>query len=521
MDGDISERNLSLATAYGSTAYIRNENCKGNKVFNLMLCEKRWHEQLEQDIQKFKAEDHNFRICIVSQSSSQAVGLERELTMKYPDIRVKKLVGTDDGDTKKEFLEDINKTLEDANVFIYSPVIESGVDITVPVKKVFGLLCSSSNSQRALMQMVARCRNVQEPRMDMLAPARMKVNNNFRFWTFREVLELNREAVNESHGCEFLVQDGHLTFGESEKSKRRKIVSVFNMTEKLNKHPSVYLNYLRMLVEGKGVKWQVDEAVLDPDPGPRRKHYRISAIMGAADVSQEVFDEIGVRKKMGKTTTEENFQWERRYWKRYWKKFFAVEALDDEVLTKFLFGVNPLQNFLSLIDINNYNNDDNLRTVNQMEKVLLIRKLLDGLGFETVVDTQRHVEHEAFMTNFWCNVFDDPTFKRHKRFNELFNLSRSSKLFKDMSPKRVQNWINRVIEPFSLQVVLEREGYRLRVLNDVLGIVRRRNARGQSFFDGLKLLGQTVPERGEIEVEFEDEEEEFFPLKRKQPESGR
>ena len=121
MDGDISERTLSLATAYGSATYIRNENCEGNNVFSLMLCEKRWHEQLEQDIQKFKAEDHNFRICIVSQSSSQAVGLERELTMKYPDIRVKKLVGTDDGDTKKEFLEDINKTLEDANVLFTAP----------------------------------------------------------------------------------------------------------------------------------------------------------------------------------------------------------------------------------------------------------------------------------------------------------------------------------------------------------------------------------------------------------------
>ena len=48
----------------------------------------------------------------------------------------------------------------------------------------------------------------------------------------------------------------------------------------------------------------------------------------------------------------------------------------------------------------------------------------------------------------------------------------------------------------------------MRVLNDVLGIVRRRNARGQTFFDGLKLLGQTVPGRGEIEVEEEDGEEE-------------
>ena len=48
----------------------------------------------------------------------------------------------------------------------------------------------------------------------------------------------------------------------------------------------------------------------------------------------------------------------------------------------------------------------------------------------------------------------------------------------------------------------------MRVLNDELGIVRGRNARGQTFFDGLKLLGQTVPGRGEIKVEEEDVEEE-------------
>jgi len=65
-----------------------------------------------------------------------------------------------------------------------------------------------------------------------------------------------------------------------------------------------------------------------------------------------------------------------------------------------------------------------------------------------------------------------------------------------------------VIEPFSLQVVLEREGYRLMVLNDVLGIVRRRNARGQTFFDSLNLLGQVSPERGAIDVVMDDGEEE-------------
>ena len=45
---------------------------------------------------------------------------------------MKGLVGLDSGMTKKDFLEAVN-------VFIYSPVIESGVDITIPVNKIYGV----------------------------------------------------------------------------------------------------------------------------------------------------------------------------------------------------------------------------------------------------------------------------------------------------------------------------------------------------------------------------------------------
>jgi hypothetical protein len=89
----------------------------------------------------------------------------------------------------------IAQTLDDVHIFIYSPVIESGVDITAPVKKVYGILCNRSNSQRALLQMMARCRKVEDPRRDVLNDPRLKVNNNFRFWNYREVLELNRQTV--------------------------------------------------------------------------------------------------------------------------------------------------------------------------------------------------------------------------------------------------------------------------------------------------------------------------------------
>ena len=99
----------------------------------------------------------------MSQSSTKVVALETVLKERYPHLNIKPLIGSDSGETKRQALEDINETLEDANVVLYSPVIESGVDITVNVKKVYGMLCSKSNSQRAFLQMINRCRCVEDP----------------------------------------------------------------------------------------------------------------------------------------------------------------------------------------------------------------------------------------------------------------------------------------------------------------------------------------------------------------------
>ena len=92
--------------------------------------------------------------------------MESDRKERDPHLNIKRLIGSDSGETKRQALEDINETLEGVNVFLYSPVIASGVDIMVNVKKVYGLLSSKSNSQRALLQMISRCRSVEEPRMD-------------------------------------------------------------------------------------------------------------------------------------------------------------------------------------------------------------------------------------------------------------------------------------------------------------------------------------------------------------------
>ena len=74
------------------------------------------------------------------------------------------------------------------NVLLYSPVIEAGVDIAVKAKKVYGILSAKSDSQRAFLQMINRCRNVEEPRMDFLRGEGLEINSNYNFWKYSEVL---------------------------------------------------------------------------------------------------------------------------------------------------------------------------------------------------------------------------------------------------------------------------------------------------------------------------------------------
>jgi hypothetical protein len=69
-------------------------------------------------------------------------------------------------------------------------------------------------------------------------------------------LELNKHTVNNIR-AEFVIEDGELMLEESALSKQRKNISIHNEVERLNKHPSLFINYLRVLAEGKGIKFQI------------------------------------------------------------------------------------------------------------------------------------------------------------------------------------------------------------------------------------------------------------------------
>lgn len=490
MDGDMSERSLGFASSYGSMVYVNNKNTETNKSLNIICDRTKWEQGLHRDIETFKQQDPKFRICIVSQSSSQIVSLEEDLKRRFPDIKVKRLIGIDGGETKKKFLEDINESLADSNVFLYSPVIESGVDITIPVKKLYGVLSCKSNSQRAYLQMLARCRVVEIGQVDIAGDPQLKINKNHCFWKYGEVLELNRSTVTATTGFRFTVANGLLRLSDSP-DVRRKNISVFNQVERLNKHPSLFINYLRILAASKGMGFTVDEEqLLERTAAAKepRTNYRLDCIMQAPEITQTEYDEISARKKQGKTTTEENFKAERCFWERYLVQ--RGPELDPKLLVEFMYDSNPLNYFLGLVDIRNHKKEDNLRSAKFVEMVETVQKLITGLGFQSCVDDSK-VNRDTFVENWTSQIVNDPAFKR-KRINELWNLPKSKQITEEMVPRQILLWANVLLKPFGLVFRAAPHGYKLKQRFDIQALVFRKNNRGKFYIDGENLLGQTL-----------------------------
>ena len=176
---------------------------------------------------------------------------------------------------------------------------------------------------------------------------------------------------------------------ENEANAKRKSISVFNAVERLNKHPSVFINYIRVLANAKGMTCNIqhppapepteEETATDDQPAtPQKKKTKVESrtisIVGATDLSQEEYDDISQRKKMGKTTTGEHLQAD----KHYWQNFCLTNELDESVLKNFLYGTNPLQNYVGLIDAMNHDKEDNLKSEKQLSKIEIVKRCWRG-----------------------------------------------------------------------------------------------------------------------------------------------
>jgi hypothetical protein len=92
------------------------------------------------------------------------------LNDKYPKKKIYLYTGKSDDCLKKHHLSNVSEHWSQADVIIYSPTIEAGVNFDVPghFNKIYGILSCQSTSQRAFFQMLSRFRKVSNNQITIL-----------------------------------------------------------------------------------------------------------------------------------------------------------------------------------------------------------------------------------------------------------------------------------------------------------------------------------------------------------------
>ena len=103
-------------------------------------------------------------------------------------------------------------------------------------------------------------------------------------------------------------------------------------------------------------------------------------------------------------TTEENFKVDRHFWQQY----IVQDEPDPKLLVEFMYGNNPLNHYLSLMDIRNHSKEDYLRSDQLVERAHTIDALLSKMGFSSAVDRGK-IDKETFMENWRTRIVGEPS----------------------------------------------------------------------------------------------------------------
>ena len=83
--------------------------------------------------------------------------------------------------------------------------------------------------------------------------------------------------------------------------------------------------------------------------------------------------------------------------------------------------------------------------------------------------------------------------KKRKRINELLDLNTHNNIHQGMTTQQILLWVNSLLKQFSLKIRAiskQGEGYKLEVLNDILGIIKRKNQNDRFYEDCENRLKQ-------------------------------
>lgn len=444
LDGDLGNRSYELIKECGKHIILENTIKKGDKHFVFTNDRKLFYDKIEQDLLDGK------NIVIISMSSTIATEFYNKYKDKYKSI----LHCSNSDDKLKAELKDVNKLWSQYRLLIYSPQVESGVNHnTEHFDKMYCILCSSSCSPRALMQMTARVRQFKDTEAYVYLNG-LQFKEKASFYKFDEVKAYVLDIYN-NYLTPITVTD--------EQTKKKVIrfkydlytrILIHNETEEKNKHPYYFIPYLLNMLTSKGNTYKyIGSQNQKSDKEINKTQIMKEELLKTEDISNERYNVLLSNKKQNKATHEDKIQIEKHLYKINWK----VKEVNEEFLNKYYRKTHVLFNLRSYLNpekIDPYLTIDetdqhiiNFDRSKKLEQIKRLKEVVQILGYNNINDGVK-INKETFTKNMNQVVKESKLFTDPNISQPLFGFNKT----KISSIKSFLGFINSIFKDYGFVI---------------------------------------------------------------------
>ena len=480
LDGDTSNRTYNYINYFGKSINIENEAKFNKRHFEII------EDNTEFINEIYKELDDNKKIVIISQSKRDVESISKDLKEKYENLTI--LTYTSLSTNKKE-LENVNKSWKKADVILYSPSIESGINFDIPhFNRIFGIFSNMSSSQRGFMQMLNRVRKIDNNKITILNDKIFKLNDIYKYMTFEDV----KTALIQSNNFK-MIQTYETIDNKRVKIKKLSnyhINYIYNEVERHNKKPYYFLSLFRDIVTQKGHTFEyIKKDKFQKNKTTNEIYYNL---LECQLINYSTSQLLTKMQNKNDICREEKILLE----KYYMCKKLGLDILTLEIIKKFYNKFYLIDNFTYLIDIKNYSLNHDAQTIMNYSKTKLFINLIKDLGYNNIFNTKKYITGEELITNF-KNIFSN---------SELYLNQKAAKINYDIpyfkyddkttSIKQLLGHLNTILRDYSLKISKHQQTimnekhycYKIEILNDVDELLKYKIEKGYKLIDSTNIF---------------------------------
>lgn len=444
LDGDFHNRSYHYLKYFGDVIVLQNTIKKNIKHFIFLNDRIDFESQIEIALIAKK------NIVIVSMSSSIATYFQNKYKDQYKTV----LHCAKSDDANKEMLKDVNEFWIKYELVIYSPSIESGVNMDREhFDQIFVILSSKSTSPRGLMQMMSRVRKVKDNNV-LIYLNNLPFKEKANFYTYDEVKEYIGEVYSKylkpktvlDPTIDKMVMQYHFDLYAQ--------ILVHNETENANKTRNLFVPYLIKLLTEKGHTYEYKQIRMNKKAFNKDVILK-DEILKADDINNETFNHLLDKQINNEASREDKILIERFMLKKDWK----VDEITNEFIEKYYGKTHVLINLRCLLDkslVTLYmeNQKGEMKTdfdgANKLEQIKMIDEVIKKIGFDKVCDGTK-LDKGAFDKNIEKVKSECQLFTNINKSQPMFGYDKV-KIGKISTVKQFMGFINSLFSEWGIVI---------------------------------------------------------------------